>query len=86
MRCGVVHVHVCIVSHPLHPDRLSTQDNHLATIGSLRAQIKTLKSDAKRNQDRIQTLETDLANASGDSSEKDSSQDDLERIGELEIE
>jgi hypothetical protein len=74
------------VSHRLHPNRLSSQDDHLATIGHLRGQIKVLKSDAKRNQDRIQSLETDLANASGDSLEKDSSQDDLERIGKLETE
>ncbi|KAH8083992.1 hypothetical protein HD553DRAFT_342380 [Filobasidium floriforme] len=66
--------------------QLSTQGNHLATIGRLQGQIKTLESDAKRNQDRIQTLETDLANASDDSSEKDSSQDDLERISQLETE
>ncbi|KAG7527830.1 hypothetical protein FFLO_06573 [Filobasidium floriforme] len=67
-------------------EELSTQGNHLATIGRLQGQIKTLESDAKRNQDRIQTLETDLANASDDSSEKDSSQDDLERISQLETE
>ncbi|KAG7530381.1 hypothetical protein FFLO_05097 [Filobasidium floriforme] len=67
-------------------EELSTQDDHLATIGRLRVQIKTLQSDAERNQDRIRTLETDLANASADSSEKDLSQDDLERISQLETE
>lgn len=86
MCCGIVHVHVYISSHPLHPDRVSKQDDHIATIASLQVQIKSLKIDAKRNKNTIQSLEMDLANAAGDSLEKDLREDDLARISKLENE
>jgi hypothetical protein len=62
------------------------QDDHIVTIASLQAQIKSLKSDAKRNKNTIQSLKMDLANAAGDSSEKDLREDDLAHISKLEYE
>ncbi|KAG7527997.1 hypothetical protein FFLO_06471 [Filobasidium floriforme] len=65
---------------------ISKQDNHIATIASLQAQIKSLKSDAKRNKNTIQSLEMGLANAVGNLSEKDLREDDLTCISGLEDE
>lgn len=81
-----MHVHVYISSPPLHPHKVSKQDDHIATIASLQAQIKSLKSDAKRNKDTIQSPEMDLANAVGDLSEKDLREYEVARISGLENE
>lgn len=86
MHCGVVHVDVYISFPPLHPHKVSKQDNHIATIASLQTQIKSLKSDTKRNKNIIQSLEMDLANATGDLLEKDSREDELALVSGLEDE
>jgi hypothetical protein len=65
-------VHVYVSFPPLHPHKVSKQDNHIATIASLQTQIKSLKMD--------------LANAAGDLLEKDLREDELALISRLENE